>query len=623
MNPSQFKPTFLDRAIAAVSPVRGLKRMAARQILHEFAYNGARASSKREQAPAQIAPNSFIVQRDRLQLMREAFDLENNFAPAKTLNRKYAMYVAPQSYNAQSGDPGLDKAVEEYLNNEWFPHCDATGRYNFFRMLEFGVMGMNRGGDYGWAYTRHGSELGMSDDEMVQLPLRLQAVEPDRIGGIYQNVVTETYVSGVGIGPDGRPDFYRIFRRGMAAGQYFDPVDVPASQFEHYQDTMQIDMYRGVSKLDAACENLRDMYEMIDFVKGKAKLASALTVFTNSNGVVAGSQAMDAYATQQLNNDQPGLQQDIYYGQMNHLPNGTDIKFPDTQSPGPETQYLFGLLLKLVCMSYNLPYSFGLDASALGGVSSRLESEQAKAEFERGQQAILPHAHRMKDAAIIDAVAKGIFPSRYLPIICRGRFGFRSHPQPDIGKEAAASVNLYQTGLLNPLKYWAENAQDPETVADDMVRWHDIKTRAVAAKGYTVQEVFGSGPAKPTNISESSQTDNAEEGDQTPEKRQFARGDNGKVATRDKNGHFAGGESSDDKKDKKSSEDDSAKSKSDSSKEDKTTSTGKFPGTDRQKKSDDADKMELLKKKLAAAEKAGNQAAIKEIKSEIAKLKEK
>jgi len=33
--------------------------------------------------------------------------------------------------------------------------------------------------------------------------------------------------------------------------------------------------------------------------------------------------------------------------------------------------------------------------------------------------------------------------------------------------------------------------------------------------------------------------------------------------------------------------------------------------------------MELLKKKLATAEKAGNQAAIKEIKSDIAKLKEK
>jgi capsid protein len=497
------KPTFLDKAISAIAPAWGVKRMAARQVLHEFSYNGARASNKRAQAPAQIAPNSFIVQRDRLQLLREAMDLENNFAPAKTLNRKYAMYVSPQNYNAMTGDHGLDTEVEQYLNEVWFPNCDATGRYGFWRMLEFGIMGMNRGGDYGWAYVREGAEEGMSDDDLVKLPLKIQGIEPDRIGGLYQNVVSEEYVSGIGIGQGGRVKFYRVFRRGMAAGQYFDPVDVPADQFVHYLDPMQLDMYRGVSKLDTATEALRDLYEMIDYAKGKSKLASALTVFTNSSGVIGGPGAMDPYATQQLNNDQPGLQTDIYYGQMNHLPNGSEIKFPDSATPGTETQYLYGLLLKLVCMSYNLPYSFGLDASALGGVSSRLESEQAKAEFERGQQVLLPHAHKLKDAALIDAIAKGIFPARVADKICRGRFGFRAHPQPDIGREATANVNLYQTGLLNPMKYWTENAQDPETTAAEMVRWHMIKSKAVEGTDFTVEEVFGVGAAKPLSITQS------------------------------------------------------------------------------------------------------------------------
>jgi hypothetical protein len=195
-----FKTSWVDKAIGIVAPSTAIKRIAAKQVLHQFAYDGARPSQKRQQAPQNINPNDFQKQRDRLQLMREAEDLENNFAPAKVLNRKYAMYVAPVSYHASTGNPELDLRVERYLNEEWFPNADITGRYDFFKMLEFGVMGMNRAGDYGWAYIRPGSVEGMSQEEIVKLPLKLQAVEADRIGGIWQNVVSNVYVGGVLIG---------------------------------------------------------------------------------------------------------------------------------------------------------------------------------------------------------------------------------------------------------------------------------------------------------------------------------------------------------------------------------------------------------------------------------------
>lgn len=497
------KSTLLDNLIGWASPTAGIRRMEAREALHKFKYDGAAFTNRRANAPAQIAPNSYQVQRDRLQLLREATDLENNFAAAKTLNRKYAMFVTPQAYHSQSGDHILDNEVEEYLNNEWFPNCDLSKRCDFFRMLEFGVLGMNRGGDYGWAFIRPTSEEGMSFDDLVKLPLRLQAVEPDRLGGVYQNVVSENYIAGICLGKYGEPVAYRVFRRGMAAGQYTDPVDVPAHQFVHYLDPMQIDAYRGVSKLDTAVSALRDLYEILEFSKGKAKLASALTIFTNSTGASTGSGAMDGYASTQFANQQGAMAQDIQYGQINHLTDGMDIKFPDTSSPSPETQFLITLMLKLTCMSYNLPYSFGLDATQLGGVSSRLESEQAKAEFTRGQKVLEPLAHRMKNAALIDAISKGIFPVSTTNKITRGRWSYRPHPQPDIGKESSSNINLFQSGLLNPMSYWSEDAQDPEKVADDMVRWAKIKRDRATAAGFSVEEVFGAGMAKPTSATES------------------------------------------------------------------------------------------------------------------------
>jgi len=499
----EFKPSFLDRAVCAVAPISGMKRLAARRVLHEFRYDGAGMTYKRASAPQNMSPNSYDVQRDRLQLMREAEDLERNFSPAKMLNRKYALYTAPISYHAQTGDSTLDAEVESYLNDEVFPNCDVTGRYDFFKMMEFGIMGCNRGGDYGWAFVRPGLQDGMSEDEALEFDLKIQAVEPDRIGGVYQNVVSNNYVSGCIIGEYGEITHFRVFHRSMTLNVYDNPVDIPAFQFVHFTDPLRIDQYRGVSRLATATTNLRDLYEMIDFVKGKAKLSSALTVFTNSNGATIGSGAMDPYGVNVPGGGAMAMQQDIQFGQINHLAGGTDIKFPSSNSPSSEEQALMTMLLKLTAMSYDLPYSFALDASALGGVSSRLESEQAKAEFERGQRVLAPHAHRIKNAFLFDAVAKGIFPQRVLRSITKGRWGYRSHPQPDIGKEATAAVNLYQTGLLDPLKYWVDNAQDPEEVAKSMGRWHQIKTKVAEDIGVPVEDIFGSGPAKPLSVSES------------------------------------------------------------------------------------------------------------------------
>jgi hypothetical protein len=132
-----------------------------------------------------------------------------------------------------------------------------------------------------------------------------------------------------------------------------------------------------------------------------------------------------------------------------------------------------------------------------------LESEQAKAEFTRGQRVLEPLAHRMKNAALIDAISKGIFPVSTTNKITRGRWSYRPHPQPDIGKESSSNINLFQSGLLNPMSYWSEDAQDPEKVADDMVRWAKIKRDKATAAGFSVEEVFGAGMAKPTSATES------------------------------------------------------------------------------------------------------------------------
>jgi len=473
----------MSRVLGAVSPSLGLRRMQAEIKYRQFAYDAARPTTERGYAPQNINPNSFDVQRDRLQLMREGFDLEKNFAPAKALNRKYATFTAPEYYIPRTGDSGLDRAVSEYLCDDqegWFFNCDLSQEHDFFTMMEFGVMGMNCGGDYGWTPVRPGlpsTEEADSPEKMeeiaAQLPLFIQAVEPDRIGGVYQNVVSETYVAGINLGRWGEPISFRVFRRSPIVSQYTDPVEIPASQFIHLKDGQRKDQLRPAGKFDVTAALLRDLYETLNYMRGKQKLAASFTAFVNSIGEIAGSGTFDAYQTTVGSaNNTSNLQKDIYVGQINHLLGGQEIKFPDTETPSGESQFLLIFTMKLIAMGFNLPYSFALDAAELGGVSTRLESQMAKVEFERVQSRVIgPRATRIKNMALLDACAKGILPAKRLKDIVKGHWVYRPHPEPDLGKEASANVSLYNAGLRDPKTFWAEQRQEMDTVAQNFAEW--------------------------------------------------------------------------------------------------------------------------------------------------------
>jgi len=57
--------------------------------------------------------------------------------------------------------------------------------------------------------------------------------------------------------------------------------------------------------------------------------------------------------------------------------------------------------------------------------------------------------------------------------------------------------------MLDPMKHWVDNGQDPESVAESMTRWALIKKSAAEKAGIGVAEIFGSGPTTPTATSES------------------------------------------------------------------------------------------------------------------------
>ena len=129
---------WIERAIEAVAPTWGLRRMEARVSRALFDYNAARATRiynpKTNGQPAE----SSQVQRDRVVMMWEARDLCENFPAAREVPRKVANYLTVTEYSPTTGDKDYNQTVQNYYH-DWCKQCDVTGRHSFKKLIQLAV----------------------------------------------------------------------------------------------------------------------------------------------------------------------------------------------------------------------------------------------------------------------------------------------------------------------------------------------------------------------------------------------------------------------------------------------------------------------------------------------------
>ncbi|MEM6885424.1 MAG: phage portal protein, partial [Verrucomicrobiota bacterium] len=284
MSKDNITPGIVDKAIALISPRAALSRMQSREALTLYGFDGARHTNQRKMVTDRDARNDSRHEIDRVQLMREARDVEDNFPIAGFINRKYASHVAPTGYQCATGDDALNKKVENFLNEEWFPHCDFYGRFNFFELAHFAVTSTNRDGDHGWNH--------IASPDLLQL----QPIEADLLGNPDHNSVSQDYVSGIQLDEHGRPALYKLYRRVLPGGGYTFDTDVEPINFIHFLDPRRVVDYRGVTRLASAITSVKDLRETLDAVRMQAKKHASITsVVTGSNGFETGAGDYDAF----------------------------------------------------------------------------------------------------------------------------------------------------------------------------------------------------------------------------------------------------------------------------------------------------------------------------------------
>jgi capsid protein len=121
----------------------------------------------------------------------------------------------------------------------------------------------------------------------------------------------------------------------------------------------------------------------------------------------------------------------------------------------------------------NLPYAFVWDMTQFGGVTARLEVEQARRAFDKHQQNLIERVlDPIKNAVIRRAIARGELPmTPNKPNAYKnGRWQFGSYITADLGNEVNANISLIQNGLKTHQACYGELGLDFEEEATKIAK---------------------------------------------------------------------------------------------------------------------------------------------------------
>ena len=463
----------IDKAVAFINPQRGVDRLVARQKLKNFEYDAVKYNRERKGPSALSGAEDYRSNYDRVELMKRARDLADNVGLVRSLLMKFATHVAGSiTYQARCTNPLVNTEVEAYWN-EWWDRCDISTRHTGGMLMQVAVMSMLRDGDFLFVLVR--------DSEGN---LKIQGIEADRLGDPFKVYTSLELIGGIHIDRNtGAPTAYDIYNRSI--GDFYTyQTTISASQCFHLFDPLRIDQYRGVSAFHTAINDATDIYDIINYEKMAAKVASSQSGIVKRNN----NNAADL-STLTNDEDLSGNTiklETIESGKISYLEPGEDIIFPNGPSrPSGAFAEFHKILLRNICLGLGIPYSFAVDPAAMSGPTARLEMQQAGRTFRRYQTLLNDKILRpIKNIVIADAVARGLIKENEGARTTRGIFNFGANVSIDLGRESASAIAEFKSGLRTAHDIYAERGGDAESAM--RIRAQEAKLIQDLAKEYGV-----------------------------------------------------------------------------------------------------------------------------------------
>ena len=441
--PSQ--PTFftriIDKTVAALAPETGIRRMAARQFLTQFDYDGVKRDGRRGTIGGSLyrnaSPESDRISMDAVNLMWESRDMEQNFCLWRGTLTRTVQYAFPViRWQSRTGDSEIDAEHEAYWE-DWCKRADLTQRHHLNTIVRLGMRSMLRDRDFGLAL------------EDVEGDLRVRGIEADRIGdptnpppGSDRNKV-----HGIQLGEHGEPVLYEIYKR-LRSNQYEKEVELPPERFLHVFDPLRIDQYRGVCWGAPALPHMRDLYEALGAEMSAIKFAASYSGFVQSETPFADHAAGQFGDTKNVNGkDVPTLEAQA--GKVQRLNKGESIIFaPGAQRPSGAFMAWFEAKVREIAVGLNVPFGFVWNLALLGGVTARIEVAQMKRTLDWLREIA---KDKMLEPLKDKVLRRGIAKREIRPHANRGkgRWSFGADITGDVGHDTNADIALLSAGIFS------------------------------------------------------------------------------------------------------------------------------------------------------------------------------
>lgn len=533
----------IDKFVSYFSPGSGLKRHRDRMMLSElnkhqaFARDAARPSKHRVITDHILShADSWSNTRDRIQLIKEVRDLEENEPLIKSILRKFGTYtVGRLQYRARTGNAASDAAINAYVER-WMAHADRTGRMHFRAMARLGVTSMKRDGDIGFII----SKVRRSDQDASDriCPLRLQAIEADRIGGTLAIVEEKTpkpfrklkkgeqVFSGVVANDEGVPQRYLIYNREGRTSSMRPWDDIDAQDFILLHDPTRFDAYRGFSAFDAAVTAIKDMKEILGFERiGVKVLTSFSGIVNNAHGEPPDDVSLGA----EEENESGGYISKLEPGTIRYLQQNETFQAMKADRPSPTFAGFLETLIRFTGMTVNLP--FGVCYAWTGtGPAVRMEAAVASREFEQTQQIL---EEQFLNPVVRRIIAEGIKIGDLPPVenFDIGEWRYPAKVTIDVGRESKAMIEENMAGLVSKTQIAMDRGEDPDMIrgfikSEAEARIKDAKELVEASGGELpfmnalamIERRFAAAPVMPTpQEADSSDASDPSEGDESEE----------------------------------------------------------------------------------------------------------
>ena len=499
--------TYLESMIRAVNPKLALERARAKAALDAgervgFWRVGAQSSTNRKASGQTLdQPDSSRNHTDRVTLIREARWLEENSSVVKSILRKYRTFsVGRLQYVARTSNEAVNKQIGAYVER-WMANADASQRHHFRTLAGLGVTSMKRDGDIGFIVLEE--PMTPLEQMMMVSPIRIQAIEADRIGSIVNREGLDTRpfkplkkneqdFSGVVVNGAGKPIRYRIYNRSRTGEMMTPALEVPAQDFLHLFDPTRLDSYRGFSVFDAAVTDIKDLMEILACEKMSVKMLSSISgVVNNSDGSADQDVSLDI--SHDYNPDADRLKK-IEPGTIEYLAEGESFNPVESNRPSPTFNGFLDSLIRNCGMATNLPFGF-IYSWAGQGTAVRMEAAQAAREFEMTQ---LTLEEKLLNPLVRRVIARGMqlghLPT--VPDFDSGEWRYPAKVTADVGRESKALIDETMAGIISKTQIAADRGED-RTIIRDLLRAEAIE---LVEDAKMVQEASGGVLDLPTAI---------------------------------------------------------------------------------------------------------------------------